>query len=103
MYALIWIHFIADFILQSDTMALNKSKSVKWLLIHAAVYAIPFLIWGPLFCMMAFITHAVIDFFTSKGTSWLWQRNQRHWFFTLIGFDQALHLTMLFLLWGWLI
>lgn len=94
---LIWIHFVADFVLQTDKMALNKSSSNKWLGIHCLVYATSFLIFGWYFALVTFFLHLVTDYFTSRGTSWLWKHNERHWFFTLIGFDQAIHLTTLIL------
>jgi hypothetical protein len=95
--ALIWIHFVADFILQTDKMALNKSKSNRWLGIHVVVYSCPFLIFGWKFALVTGVFHFVTDYITSRGTSYLWRKEMRHWFFVLIGFDQAIHLTTLLL------
>ena len=94
---IVWIHFVSDFILQSDIMAINKSKNVKYLLLHCFIYSLLFLVFGWEFSLIAFLSHFIIDFFTSKLTSYLWQKEKRHWFFCTIGFDQALHLTVLFL------
>jgi membrane-bound metal-dependent hydrolase YbcI (DUF457 family) len=96
-FALIWMHFVADFVFQSDKMALNKSKSNKWLFLHAWVYSIPFAFFGIRFALVTLFFHFVTDYITSRGTSYLWKKEQRHWFFTLIGFDQAVHLTTLLL------
>lgn len=95
---IIWIHFVADFMLQNDKMAVNKSTNNKWLGIHCLVYSVPFLLFGWQFALINGISHFIIDFCTSRGTSYLWKHEQRHWFFTLIGFDQALHLTVLLIL-----
>lgn len=92
---LIWIHFVADFVLQNDKMALNKSKSNKWLGLHALVYGIPLLFFGWKFALFNGIAHFAVDYITSRGTSRLWIANQRHWFFILIGLDQAIHMTIL--------
>jgi hypothetical protein len=96
----IWVHFIADFVLQTDAMAVNKSKSSGWLGIHSLCYGLPFLIWGWRYAAVNAVCHFFIDGITSRGTARLWQEGERHWFFVLIGFDQALHLTVLFLLLG---
>jgi hypothetical protein len=83
-------------------MAINKSKSNKWLLIHCLTYSTLFLlVFGWRFAGVTFLTHFVTDWFTSRGTSYLWQHEERHWFFTLIGFDQAIHLTTLLLTFSW--
>lgn len=95
---LVWIHFISDFVLQTDRMAQNKSKSFKWLNIHVAVYTAPFiLLFGFEFGIVTFISHLITDFFSSRLASHLYQAGHRHWFFVVIGADQALHMTTLLL------
>lgn len=101
--ALVWIHFVSDFPLQTDKMAINKSKSNKWLLAHCLTYSVLFLlVFGWRFAGVTFLFHFATDWVTSRGTSYLWRHEQRHWFFTLIGFDQAIHLTTLLLTFSWL-
>jgi len=92
----VWLHFLADFVLQNDKMALNKSKSNMWLGLHAFIYMLPFLLFGWKFALINGVLHFIVDYMTSRGTSKLWAAEERHWFFTLIGFDQAVHLTCLF-------
>lgn len=88
-------HFIGDFFLQSDEMAINKSKSVWWLLLHTLVYSAVLIPFGFSFAIINFILHTIVDFFTSKITSYLWIKEERHWFFTVIGLDQTIHLICL--------
>jgi hypothetical protein len=84
------LHFIADFILQSDWMAQNKSKYLYPLFVHCITYASCFLFFGPIFGLITFICHFITDFFTSKLNSYLYTKN-RHWFFVGIGADQLIH------------
>jgi hypothetical protein len=88
-------HFFADFLCQTDKMAVNKSKSIKWLTIHACTYIIAmcpmglcldhstyghFIGWGwgvgSSWLAMNLILHWITDFFTSKLTSYLYLRGE---------------------------
>jgi len=92
---LIWLHFIGDFILQTDKMAKNKSTSELWLLFHVAVYTIPFFLFGWYFAVANGVLHYITDYFSSKATAYLWEKKKTHWFFVVIGFDQAIHISTL--------
>lgn len=117
--SLLATHFVGDFLLQSDQMALNKSKSDRWLLLHVLVYSACFLPWGWRFALVTFVLHLLTDFVTSRITSRLWffkpvgisnpprlyapcVPNYRHWFFVAIGADQLLHYVALALTWRFL-
>ena len=94
-FKLIIVHWIADFWLQTDKMAMNKSSSNKWLLTHVAVYTIPFLYFGWLFAFINGATHFVVDYFTSRINKRLWDDKKVHYFFVGVGFDQAIHMLIL--------
>lgn len=101
--ALVWMHFVADFMLQSDKMAHSKSSSNKWLTIHVAIYTAPFFLFGWEFALLNGAAHWVTDYFTSRATTALFKRKENHWFFVVIGFDQAVHLTCMVLLYQYLV
>ena len=112
---LLLTHFIGDFLLQSDWMALNKSKRLDALFVHATTYAVCFLWVGPTFALITLVTHMATDAITSRITSRLWffdskpevtdihgvkwmpvrLNGKRHWFFVMIGFDQLIHAVTL--------
>ena len=76
---LVWLHFFADFVLQSDKMARNKSKSSKWLLFHVVVYSLPFCIFGWVYALVNGALHFIIDFVSSRVTSRLYEKGEIHW------------------------
>lgn len=98
---IIWCHWVADFILQSDYIAKNKSKSNVVLLKHVCIYSIPFMVFllvfplAPVWIILNAILHFMVDWCTSRITSKLWAEQKVHNFFVTIGFDQALHMTCL--------
>lgn len=120
--SLLVTHFVADFMLQSDWMALNKSKRWWPLFLHCLLYALCFGWMGPNFVAVTFITHFLTDAVTSRITSRLWfirlmlkredvidsselnalypfhaavDSGLRHWFFVVIGLDQLIHYVTL--------
>lgn len=96
-------HWVADFILQTDKMAVNKSKSNEWLMVHCITYTIPFMILSPAFALVNGITHFMIDWCTSRITSKLWANGDRHNFFVCIGMDQFIHVAILILTYSWMV
>jgi hypothetical protein len=94
---LVWVHFLGDFIAQTNDMAIKKSHSNKWLLIHVGVYMVPMLIFGPVFALVNGAAHLVTDYITSRlGSHYRSIDNQRA-FFIVLGSDQAIHLSTLLL------
>lgn len=99
------LHFIGDFVLQSDKDAKCKSRSLKCLVSHTSTYIIPFVLVGicfysfslvTLYVLITFLAHTITDYFTSKINSKLYQSGNTHNFFIGIGADQVLHYVQLF-------
>ena len=98
---LLSVHFVADFVLQSDWMAQNKSKRWDVLAAHVGVYTLAFLPavlywWGNSptalhFLVVTFVLHFVTDAITSRVNSCLWAAKRVHAFFVGIGVDQLSH------------
>ena len=131
--SLLVLHFVGDFVLQSNWMALNKSRRLDALFAHAITYSLMFLPYGLEFVAITFVTHFITDYHTSRLTSKLWflqmipnpfrlqmdyfiynkdgwiylakepDGSKRHWFFVVIGFDQLLHAAQLALTYNWLL
>jgi len=114
--SILFVHWFADFVTQTDKQATNKSKSMKYLLEHTFTYSIVWFILGIItsskyflfstnlsfsqlicFTSITFIAHTVTDFFTSRLNSKLWEDKKIHNFFVSIGFDQFLHYLQLLL------
>lgn len=109
------MHWIGDFLLQTDWQAKNKSKNSLALMEHVFTYMsiwfVPILFvyftgaesyvgWGGnmgFFPVITLVIHAIQDYFTSRLNTKLWNEGKVHWFFVSIGFDQLLHFIQLLL------
>ncbi len=94
----LFIHWLADFVLQSDYVAKNKSKSILVLgehcLIYGACLAVVFGNWQ--FAIFNTLLHYITDYFTSRLNSYLWAKGDVHNFFVSVGADQLVHYICLF-------
>jgi|SRR5579859_1791855 len=117
--ALLWVHWIADFVLQTHWQASNKSKNMEALARHVGTYTVvlafatPMIFIGAplgrmwLFVMLNAVLHLATDFVTSRISSKLFMAEfeidpmatglmmkkdfNPHYFFVVIGFDQLIH------------
>jgi hypothetical protein len=97
-------HWLADFVFQTDEMAKNKSSNsffgVLCLTYHAVVYAIVLaLTVNPMWAVINLPLHWLVDFVTSRVTKKLWEKEQVHFLFVVIGLDQVIHYLCLFYTW----
>lgn len=108
---IVFIHWIADFVCQTREMANNKSKSALWLSIHVFTYSFVLLVGCLLtrttifdslseiyiisFVVINGLIHFLVDFVTSKITSYFYKKEDVYKFFCTVGFDQFLHVTTL--------
>ncbi len=111
---IIFIHWVADFLLQTSKMATNKSRNNYWLFTHVFVYSIVWLFIGlfffkpilvVLFSLITFICHFITDYLTSRWTSKLYKEQKFYGFpsfFSVIGLDQFLHYLQLILCYGFI-
>ena len=108
----LFIHWIADFVLQTDSQAKGKSTSIKMLLKHTVTYGLCILaasyylqawdMFGAqywyaslLFTLVQFVSHTIIDYFTSKINKKLWESGDTHTFFIVVGLGQLMHTLIL--------
>lgn len=119
---LIFLHWVADFIFQTDWQAKNKSSNWAALSKHVLTYTATMgvgislyienrvgvdfenvwqfvLMWTVLNGALHFAT----DMVTSRINSRLWEKGQVHNFFVSVGFDQVLHYFALIFTFFWLL
>ena len=119
--AILFTHWVADFVMQTHEQLIGKSKSNKILTEHILWYTGTFLVsfwlvltfnyavldqtpsslgWHSsilLFFPITFICHWITDYYASRLNSKLWAKGDVHNFFVSIGFDQFLHVAQLLL------
>ena len=106
------MHWVADFVLQTDWQAKNKSKDNFALLFHVLTYTICIFVCGIFFlaneltlqnikiwkawALANGIVHFGVDYVTSRINTYLWNKGRVHDFFVMVGFDQLIHYACLF-------
>ena len=107
---IVFVHWLADFLLQLPKWKVGKSTSIMDLTNHVGAYSatmglavcigFPILhysmsmLW---FMPITFVCHWITDYFTSKWNKKAWDDKKTNLFFNSIGFDQFLHYAQLFL------
>ena len=114
-FVILFGHWVADFVFQTDEMAQNKSSSNFWLTQHVLAYTICMAFVGGFifrdlihgddrefaialvsWLLVNLKLHWITDYTTSRINSYLWRNERRHDFFVMIGADQLIHYTCLF-------
>ena len=109
--SILFIHWVADFIFQTDEMARNKSTSNAWLFKHAIAYTGGLMLCWLLIATVSFsslfhwiwingATHFCVDYVTSRVSSRYYQKGNIHRFFIVVGFDQFVHAATLLITYG---
>ncbi len=98
--ALLATHWVGDFVLQTNFQASNKSKRLDALSLHVATYTATLSVAaivlfggmaGAIFAAINGAFHFATDYITSRASSKLWEEQNWHRFFVMIGFDQLIH------------
>jgi|TARA_B100001094_G_scaffold333184_1_gene409329 hypothetical protein len=96
-------HWIGDFLLQNEKMALGKSSSNKLLTIHVAIWTTTMaVITIPLglpvvWVLLMGVLHWIQDYITSRLNSYYAKIKNNEMFWNMIGTDQMLHYIIMFL------
>jgi len=100
------IHWLADFALQTEKQATQKSTNITQLTFHVLTYTLVWFmaIWvyqGNIenalkFSAITFVSHWLTDFTTSRVGKPYWDSGDYHNGFTIVGFDQILHYIQLY-------
>jgi hypothetical protein len=112
--ALLFIHWVGDYLFQSNEMAAKKFQSYRWLTFHVLVYSvvllagvlllIPFNVVPidriPAFVGLNAALHWATDFMTSRLANRV--ADTPSLFYPIVGFDQFLHSVALLSTLNWL-
>lgn len=109
---ILFTHFVADFVLQTDKQARGKGDGMgfynKHLFNHVGVYSLTWcivllLFFGfnstldpLLFVLITFVCHYITDWCTSRLSKPLFKKGDYHNGFVVVGFDQVLHYLQLY-------
>jgi hypothetical protein len=112
--ALLFIHWVGDYLLQTNEMATRKSQSFKWLTVHVLLYTAALLVGVlllipvgviPVENIVTFVgVNGALHWITDLVTSRIGYRvsDTPRIYYPLIGFDQFLHAVTLLVTLQWL-
>lgn len=104
---ILFTHWLADFVFQSDEVAKNKSKNIYVLMLHIGIYnLVSVIVYGIMFTSIPFslisaftisnsLLHFLTDYITAPIVSSCFANQDHHNAFVVIGFDQLVHILCL--------
>ena len=110
-FLLLAAHFVGDFLCQSREVALNKTKELKYLLQHGFFVGLP--VFAVFFGFQSFlialclslvyaVVHCIQDFVIWRTAFYFFGADENYSesksFYTILGFDQFLHVSFLLFL-----
>jgi hypothetical protein len=102
---LLFMHSVADFVLQGERLSKLKATKIVSLFLHVGVYTALFIIVSPLVLGLTFMqglvfslvnggAHLLVDLTTSKLKLRFWDKNESR-YFAVISFDHFAHVAIL--------
>lgn len=107
------LHWLGDFVFQSDELSITKHKNFTQLIKHSIIYTLPFLYAGifiyatnmfniklfdlSLFLFLTFLLHLIIDYFVSKSGYNQFEKTKPNTFLGVLIIDQIMHFGLLVL------
>jgi len=103
-YILTIAHFVADFMLQGDKVAVNKKGANKFMLAHAGIISAAFFLplinypAGKVFLATAivFVAHVLVDAGKVEAYKFLKLDPFNGGYWKLLGIDQILHISVIY-------
>ena len=106
------LHIFGGFLLQSKRISKLKRENTFYLLQHVGMYTLIFVVFSPILLGLTFweglefsllngVLHFVVDFFTGKLKSKLFEKDEFKYHLTVV-LDYSLHLALLFITFIWL-
>lgn len=95
------MHYVADFLLQSQNVRKNKHDSLEEMFTHIGIYSVVMMCttWvlglPPIWWAINVLAHLAVDFMTAPASHSFFSTEDYWWGMNIVGLDQLIHIFIL--------